>query len=185
MPESCEAAQVVRLRQPGLLLGEWACLGALGGGRLHGFAVAKRLASDGDIGRVWTLSRPLTYRAVRTLSDLVLIRPTGEEPGIAGPNRTMLALTPKGRTALRRWLAEPVQHPRDVRSELLLKIVVGDSLGVDRSALVERQIAVFAAQRAQRVAELRTGDGELVDPVRLWRLEFADAAVRFLDGLHT
>ena len=127
---------MVRVRQPGLFLGEWACLGALGSGRLHGFALAKRLAPDGDLGRVWTLSRPLTYRAIGTVMDRGLIRPTGEERGHAGPNRTVLSLTPKGRSMLKGWLAAPVSHPRDVRSELLLKIVLCDDMGVDRQALV-------------------------------------------------
>ena len=46
-----------------LLLGEWACLGVLYQGPMHGFAIASRLKPDGDIGRVWSLSRPLTYRS--------------------------------------------------------------------------------------------------------------------------
>jgi DNA-binding PadR family transcriptional regulator len=174
---------MVRVRQPGLLLGEWACLGALGAGKLHGFAVAKRLAVDGDIGRVWTLSRPLTYRALSTLSDMTLVRPAGEEAGTAGPNRTLLALTPKGRAALKAWLATPVGHPRDVRAELLLKIVIADSMGIDRSTLIQRQLAEFETQRATRLHEKAPGPDGLVDPVNVWRFEFADAAVRFLKSL--
>jgi DNA-binding PadR family transcriptional regulator len=173
---------MVRVRQPGLLLGEWACLGALGGGKLHGFAVAKRLGPEGDIGRVWTLSRPLTYRAISTLTESGMIRAAGQEPGDAGPNRTLLALTPKGRAALKKWLQTPVAHPRDVRGELLLKVIVADLTGTDRAALVDRQLAVFEAQRAARIAEL--GAQTVDDPVGLWRFEFADAAVRFLTKLH-
>ncbi len=174
---------MVRVRQPGLLLGEWACLGALGAGKLHGFAVAKLLAVDGDIGRVWTLSRPLTYRALNTLLEQGLVRPAREEPGTAGPNRTILALTPKGRSALRSWLATPVGHPRDVRGELLLKIVISDSIGLDRSVLIERQLAEFEKQRAARTSEKAPDDNGLVDPVSVWRYEFVDAAVRFLRSL--
>ncbi len=174
---------MVRVRQPGLLLGEWVCLGALGSGRLHGFAVAKRLAPDGDIGRVWSLSRPLSYRALTTLTDLDLIKPVAEEPGVAGPNRTLLALTPKGRTALRRWLGEPVNNLRDVRGELLAKIVITDLMGLDRSALISRQLAVFSAQSALRSAALATNEQGPDDPVALWRVQFADAAIRFLSSL--
>ncbi len=107
---------MVRVRQPGLLLGEWACLAALAEGRLHGFAIARRLAPDGDLGRVWTLSRPLTYRALTTLTERGLVRAVASEPGAGGPNRTVMALTPKGRRALEGWLATPVAHPRDVRA---------------------------------------------------------------------
>ena len=168
---------MVRVRQDGLLLGEWACLAALGQGRLHGFAVAKRLAPDGDLGRVWTLSRPLTYRAITTLTDHGLVKPVTEEPGNGGPTRTVVGLTPKGRTALKRWLDEPVVHPRDVRSELLLKIVVRQQMGLARDPLVSAQIALFERHVASRATELASDPG---DPVRIWRVEFAEAAVRFV-----
>lgn len=170
---------MVRVRQPGLLLGEWACLAALGRGRLHGFAIARRLAPDGDLGRIWTLSRPLTYRALGTLSEQGLVRAAASEPG-AGPNRTVMAITPKGRRALGTWLAGPVAHPRDVRGELLLKLVVRDELGLGRAALVTAQLEVFEAMRRQRLAEV---DDDPDDPVRRWRLEFVEAALRFLRSL--
>jgi DNA-binding PadR family transcriptional regulator len=171
---------MVRVRKPGLLLGEWACLGALGPGRLHGFGVAKRLDADGDLGRIWTLSRPLVYRALNQLLEMGLVRETGEEPGHSGPNRTVLALTPKGRGALRSWLARPVEHPRDVRGELLLKIVIAETMAVDTKALLTRQRTLFDAQVSARHAELLNGSS---DPVDLWRMEFADAALRFVDRL--
>ncbi len=171
---------MVRLRQPGLLLGEWACLAALAQGRLHGFAVAKRLAPDGDLGRVWSMSRPLTYRAIATLTDMGLVRASGEEAGHGGPTRTVVALTPKGRKALRIWLTLPVSHPRDVRSELLLKIVVCDLMGLDRDQLVSAQLTQFEVHLANRSADLAEHPG---DPVRLWRVEFAQAAIAFLDAL--
>ncbi len=171
---------MVRVRKPGLLLGEWACLGALGPGRLHGFAVAKRLDADGDLGRIWTLSRPLVYRALNQLQAMDLVRETGEEPGHAGPNRTVLALTAKGRGALRSWLTRPVDHPRDVRTELLLKIVISDSMNRDAAVLLDRQRTVFQAQVVARQAELMTGSPDAVD---LWRAEFADAAQRFVARL--
>ncbi len=168
---------MVRVRQPGLLLGEWACLAALAQGRLHGFAVARRLSPTGDLGRVWTMSRPLTYRAIATLHEMGMIRSAGEESSEGGPTRVVWILTPKGRAALRRWLAEPVSHPRDVRSELLLKIVVCDLMGIDRDGLVADQLERFELQRAARLDELIDAP---TDPVRVWRVEFADAALAFL-----
>jgi DNA-binding PadR family transcriptional regulator len=170
---------MVRVRQPGLLLGEWVCLAALGQGRLHGFAVARRLAPDGDLGRVWTMSRPLTYRAIGTLTEMGFVRLAGEESG-QGPVRSLLVLTPKGRAALRRWLDEPVAHPRDVRSELLLKIVVCGLMGRDPEPLVSAQLARFEAHRAAREVDLAD---DPLDPVRLWRVEFAEASIAFLNTI--
>ena len=64
-----------------LLLGEWACLGILYPAPAHGFAIATRLKPSGDVGRVWSLSRPLTYRALDQLVRRALVHEVGEEPG--------------------------------------------------------------------------------------------------------
>src|ERR1700741_2074207 len=109
---------VTRANGDQLLLGEWACLGILYDGPTHGFAIAARLKPSGDVGRVWSLSRPLTYRSLDQLSARGYIHAVGEEPGIAGGNRTILAATRTGRAQLRKWLAAPVAHMRDLRSEL-------------------------------------------------------------------
>ena len=174
---------MTRVRQPGLLLGEWACLGALAAQRAHGFAVAKRLAASGDIGRVWSLSRPLTYRALDMLVELGMIRAVAEERGAAGPNRMVLGATPKGRRALRTWLHQPVEHLRDVRGELLLKLVVSDINGVDTAALVAAQLQMFTALHGALMDQGMLVVGERLDPVAVWRQENADAAVRFLSRL--
>jgi len=162
-----------------LLLGEWACLGILYQGPSHGFAVAKRLRPDGDVGRVWSLSRPLSYRALDQLVQRELVHAVGEERGIAGGNRTVLAVTRRGRARFRDWVATPVAHLRDLRSELLLKLVLAEQCGLDVTSMV-------AAQQA-RVAELNaalgpppSADG---DVVALWRYEVSEAARRFVDRL--
>jgi PadR family transcriptional regulator AphA len=163
--------------EPELLLGEWACLGILAQGPTHGFAVATRLKPTGDIGRVWTMSRPLTYRALDQLVVKACARAVGEEPGIAGGNRTILAITRRGTARLREWLATPVDHLRDLRSALLLKLVLADLVGVETAGLIE-------AQRA-RVTELAQalGEPDPGDVVALWRDESAQAAARFLERL--
>jgi DNA-binding PadR family transcriptional regulator len=161
-----------------LLLGEWACLGILYQGPSHGFAIASRLKPDGDIGRVWYLSRPLTYRSLEQLTLRGHIHPVGEERGIAGGNRTILAATRQGRAALRKWLAAPVAHLRDLRSELLLKLVLADACGIDVSAMLARQREVIAAIADALDAQ---ATGSEPDVVTLWRDESSDAALRFID----
>ncbi len=160
-----------------LLLGEWACLGILYGAPTHGFAVAARLKPDADLGRIWSLSRALTYRSLEQLGARGLIEPIGEEPGIAGGNRTILTATRRGRARFRHWLHTPVEHVRDLRSELLLKITLAAANDVDISDTI-------AAQRT-RLADLvaTLGEPDPTDIVRLWRLESAVAALRFLDRL--
>jgi len=158
-----------------MLLGEWACLGVLARGPNHGFAVAQELRVTGDIGRVWSLTRPLTYRAIEQLIDRGYVHVVGEEPGTAGGNRTIVAVTRTGRTALRAWCRTPVTHLRDLRSELLLKLVVAEANGIDTASLVADQRAI--------VEEFARANRGSRDVVTAWRHEMALAAKRFLDSL--
>jgi DNA-binding PadR family transcriptional regulator len=173
---------VARVRTEELLLGEWACLGLLAATSAHGFALARRLAPTGDVGRVWSLSRPLTYRSLEQLEARGFIRVAGQEPGRAGGPRTIFAPTPRGRAALRRWLKTPVDHLRDVRAELLLKLVLCDINIIDRGPLLRAQRASFEPTAAALARERRRGeDGD--DPVAAWRYESSRAVLRFLDRL--
>jgi DNA-binding PadR family transcriptional regulator len=161
-----------------LLLGEWACLGILYTAPVHGFAVAAKLKPDADVGRVWSLSRALTYRSLEQLTVRALIEPIGEEPGIAGGNRTILTATRRGRAEFRRWVRTPVEHVRDLRGELLLKIVLATDNGIDITDMIADQ----RLRIAELIAVLDDGD-DTADLVRLWRRESASAALRFLERL--
>lgn len=172
---------VGRASEQQLLLGEWACLGILYPAPTHGFAIAARLNPAGDVGRVWSISRPLTYRCLDQLAGRGYVHDVGQEPGLAGGNRTILAATRSGRAQLRKWLHTPVEHLRDVRSELLLKVVIADLCDID--------ITTMLAQQHARIAELaaaiagRVDDGAGADVVELWRSESSQAALRFLERL--
>jgi PadR family transcriptional regulator AphA len=163
-----------------LLLGEWACLGILYPAPTHGFAIAARLKPDADVGRVWSLSRALTYRSIDQLTRRGHIEAVGEEPGIAGGNRTILATTRTGRAQLRTWLATPVTHLRDLRSELLLKLIIAEICAVDVSVMLDRQRGQIRRLSETLDAQLAAQPG---DVVALWRSEAAGAALRFLDRL--
>jgi PadR family transcriptional regulator AphA len=168
---------------PEPLLGEWACLGILYEQPTHGWAIATRLRRDGDIGRIWHLSRPLTYRSLDQLSRRGWVRPVGEEPGDAGPSRTILAASRSGRARFRSWIAAPVEHLRDLRSELLLKLVFADQHGLDVTAMLQRQRKVVE-RHARTLDEARADPDRPTDPddvVHLWRLEVTHAALRFID----
>jgi DNA-binding PadR family transcriptional regulator len=163
-----------------LLLGEWACLGILYAKPTHGFAIAKRLKPDADIGRVWSSSRALTYRSLDQLTIRGYIRPVAEEPGIAGGNRTILAATRTGRAQLRKWLATPVAHLRDLRSELLLKLIIADICEIDIGPMLEQQ-HIRIAQLSDVIAT--HVEATPFDVVALWRSESSTAALRFLGRL--
>lgn len=169
-----------RTTEQQLLLGEWACLGILYPAPTHGFAIAARLKPTGDVGRVWSLSRALTYRSLEQLAIRGYLQPVGEEPGIAGGNRTILAATRAGCAQLRKWLATPVVHLRDLRSELLLKLIIADICDVDIGRMLELQ-HTHITDMAETVGSLT--DGYPGDVVAIWRSESSSAALRFLERL--
>jgi DNA-binding PadR family transcriptional regulator len=176
---------VGRTTEQQLLLGEWACLGILYPAPTHGFAIAARLKPTGDIGRVWSLSRALTYRSLEQLTARGLIHALGEEKGIAGGNRTILAATRTGRAQLRKWVNTPVAHLRDMRSELLLKLLIADSCGISVGDMLDRQqahIESMAGAIADAIPD-QHHTGDAVDVVDLWRQESSQTALRFLARL--
>lgn len=168
---------MTRSRGDQLLLGEWACLGIIYPAPIHGFAVAARLRPGTDIGRIWSLSRPLTYRSIDQLTTRGYVQPVGEEPGLAGGNRTILAATRTGRAQLRKWLDTPVAHLRDLRSELLLKLVIAELCSVDVDMMLVHQREVVEHLAAPLADQVAAG---AADVVTHWRHEASQAALRFL-----
>ena len=158
-----------------LSLAEAVCLTLVVREPRHGWSIVKALAPEGEIGRVWTLSRPLTYRALAALEAAAMIEPRGEEPG-AGPPRTIWRATAKGRRASRSWLHKPVRHPRDMRTEFLLKIELGARVPDLARAQLTAFTPVFAGLQ-------RSVDADPTDVVARWRLESAEATRRFLESL--
>src|SRR5262245_16654231 len=167
-------------RSPGdLPLAERVCLGLITQNVAHGWALGTLLAPEGEIGRIWSLSRPLTYRAIDGLVDKNLITRRGQAAG-RGRDRVILAATPAGRRLAKRWLDEPVQHLRDVRTELLVKLQLRSRIGLDNEPLLAAQQHLFNPT-IDVLTSTRPGD-DLVD---LWRRESARAVRRFLDqALH-
>jgi DNA-binding PadR family transcriptional regulator len=165
-----------------LTAGEWAVLALLTEGPTHGFAIARAMESDGEVGRIWSVRRPLVYRAVDTLTAHELVRPAGTVASKSGPARTILEATPNGKRALTRWLRQPVAHVRDARSLLMLKLLFLSRRGADPEPLLVAQRERFAkvAEGLSTAADEAEGfDRALL----LWRLESTTAAIRFVERM--
>ena len=158
-----------------LSLGELVCLALVVEGVDHGWGVGTELSSDAELGRVWTLSRPLTYRAIEQLEAKSLLRRQGPRRG--GRERTLLSCTTSGRRVVSEWLDAPVEHLRDVRTELLLKLLLRRRRGLACEPLLEAQQRTFSDQ-----IDTLTVARPASDPVDLWRRESARAVRRFLDA---
>src|SRR5512143_3733303 len=85
---------------------ELVCLTLVIQGVAHGWALGSMLAPGGELGRIWSLSRPLTYRAIDGLVDKGLVTRSGQRPG-QGRERVALVATAAGRRAAKRWLDTP------------------------------------------------------------------------------
>jgi PadR family transcriptional regulator AphA len=141
----------------------------------HGWALGDLLAPDGEVGRIWSLSRALTYRAIDGLVDKGLIARRGQAAG-RGRDRVILAATTSGRRTAERWLDEPVQHLREVRTELLVKLHLRARIGLDSQPLLVAQKQIFDPA-IDALTSVRPGD-DLVD---VWRRESARAVRRFIE----
>jgi DNA-binding PadR family transcriptional regulator len=162
--------------------GDWAVLGALAERPAHGFALAQVLDRRGPLGRIWTVPRPAIYQVLRKLEGQGLVSGAGREPGARGPQRTVYRLTLTGQQALDAWLVAPVDHVRDGRSLLLLKLALLDRAGRDPTPLllaqrprVAAQVEALAAARPDLVGFERT--------LLAWRLSSSRAMLEFVDGL--
>src|SRR5437879_4872026 len=161
-----------------LNLTEWAVLAIVAEGTTHGFDVARELGAGSALGRIWTVRRPLVYRAVDTLLRYRLITEAGVEEGDRGPQRRLVRVTPTGRRAIGKWLDTPVEHVRDVRTELLLKLALLDRARRSPDALLRRQREVFGPTIEGLHEQLADADG--FDQVLVqWRVESAEAVRRF------
>ena len=162
--------------------GEWAVLALLSERPAHGWAVAAQLGTSGELGSVWSLGRPLVYRSIDILTERHLIEPAGHEPGLRGPNRTIFRATEAGTEALAQWLSEPVDHVRDVRSLLLLKLIFAERTGLDPQPMLEAQHETIAAAVSSLEARVRASQGSEAILLR-FRLESTRAVLRFIEGL--
>lgn len=163
-------------------LNDWVVLALVAEEDRHGFAVARELTADAQLGRVWTVPRPLVYRSIERLTDAGWVTAVREERGDQGPRRTVMRATATGRRRLRTWLARPVTHPRDVRVELLVKLMLLERAGKDPAPLAQAQLDAFADVFAGITRQARGAVGP-DRVVALWRLENTRAIERTLRGI--
>jgi DNA-binding PadR family transcriptional regulator len=171
-----------RRRGPGLSLAEWLVLCLVSEEPVHGFALAARLAPDGDVGMIWHVQKAVVYRAAQRLERLGLITAEDRQYSRLGPPRSRLSATPEGERAAQDWLRQPAAHPRDVRSELLLKLALLSRAGADPGDLLRAQRRQLIPVAEGLAVQLRTATG-FDQALTRWRHESASATLRFLDTL--
>jgi tRNA-Thr(GGU) m(6)t(6)A37 methyltransferase TsaA len=163
-------------------LSEWAALGLLCEGPRHGWSIAEELAPHGDVGRVHSSTRPLAYRALAQLREAGLVETRGTAASEVGPARTTLGATRRGHAAFRRWRGTPVEHVRDLRSALMLKLLFHARATLDPTTFLREQAIVLA--RTERALERQLVDVTGFEhTLALWRLSVARGAASFVESL--
>ena len=163
-------------KKPSLDLIEGACLVLISNGKSHGYQLAKQFVVETVLGEVLTLSRPVVYRAIKSLEAHALIRSV-ESTGVRGQLKWQLTCTVDGEKLAKQWLSEPVTHLRDIRSEFLVKILLLNILKQNTSRFIKRQRQVLEPVVATLLADSSSTS------VAIWRREQSRAVMRFLAEL--
>lgn len=142
----------------------------------HGWAIHEILSPTGDIGRAWKLSRQLVYRAIDSLEADGLVRRTAPKDG-GGADKVVITPTAKGKAHCTAWLNQPVAHLRDVRTELVVKVMLRERRSLDIAPFITAQKEAFAPViHSIESTPARTA-------VDMWRRESASAVKRYLSRL--
>jgi DNA-binding PadR family transcriptional regulator len=168
--------------QERLSLAEWLVLCLVREQPTYGLVLVGLLARDGTVGQVWSVPKAVVYRALQRLEAIGLIRTVGEQRTSQGPVRSLYQVTPAGDAAASAWLGTPVAHPRDVRSELMVKLALLDRSGIDSRDLLQAQLARLLPVAAALDDRLRATTG-FEHTLVLWRHEAMAATLRFLQTL--
>ena len=142
----------------------------------HGWAIHEELSPTGDIGRAWTLSRQLVYRAIDTLVEDGLVKRATPKDG-GGGDKVIISPTAAGKRTAMLWLDSPVTHLRDVRTELVLKVMLREKMKMPLDSFLSLQHEVFDPL----IASINKDSSS--SPVNLWRKESANAVKRYLTRL--
>src|SRR5262249_60021193 len=106
----------------------------------------------------------------------------GGGPGAGAPNRRVFGGPAAGHEAVGIWLSEPVEHVREGRSLLLLKLVFAQRNCIDSRPLLLAQRE--AIEEAIASLEERTQGSDGRDAILLrFRLESSRAVERFVEGV--
>jgi DNA-binding PadR family transcriptional regulator len=154
-------------------------LGLLADGPAHGYDVKR--GHD-----AWFPdNRPLAFGQVyTTLSRLARdgLAEVVDKGSEGGPERTVYAITDKGRKHLGDWLLDPVPPAWGSADEMLRKLVAAVRTGGDATEFLARQ----RASHLRRIRELNAtpaGDDATAPLVREYTIAHLDADLRWLDSV--
>jgi PadR family transcriptional regulator AphA len=124
-------------RPPGI---ELALLGFLRQGPLHGYQIHLMLSTPAGLGPIWHLKQSQLYALLGKLEKDGFIHGELEAQEAARPPRRMYQLTQTGQIAYLDWVQNPVNVPRLIRQEFMVKYYFARQEGSEQArALVDLQ----------------------------------------------
>jgi DNA-binding PadR family transcriptional regulator len=161
---------------------KYGVLGLLTTEPLHGYEVKNRF--EAMLGGTWEVNIGQIYTTLQRLERDGLVRPVGRR-GDRG--KQSYELSPEGRKALERWLAEPDTGPQSLHEEIYVKLLLATRIANgDLTQLLVRQKRAYLQRLRDlnRLEERARHDGRL-DLARLLRgaLLHTEADLKWMDEL--
>lgn len=160
-----------------LLPAEYAILGLLRLGPLHGYEMARRLERDG-LPEVCPVEQSSLYTYLRTLEARGLVA-WGEERVGQRPPRKIFSLTASGEALVDAWLRAPVGRMREVRLAFLLKLYFLRQVDPPAEVQLLRD-QVAACERYLDVLSARASSGAFSDLVLASKRSAAEATLSWI-----
>ncbi len=134
---------------------EYALLGLLENGPMHGYEMHHRMTDLAGVGLVWQLKQANLYAYLSRLEQQGLISARLIDADVYPPRREY-ALTKTGQAALGQWLQMPVIRPRDMRQGFLVRLYFARRHSeIAARELIARQREVCQQWLAQAQAQVK------------------------------
>ena len=133
---------------------EYALLGALMSGPMHGYEILQFLETG--LGPALHISTSQLYVLLKRLEKDGLMRSSLEIQDTR-PSKRVFSLRPTGKEVFLEWLLSPTEHVRDLRIEFLAKLFFFHNLGLQGGdALVDAQISLLEQVKEGLMAKRRS-----------------------------
>ncbi|CUS03054.2 Transcriptional regulator, PadR-like family [Candidatus Promineifilum breve] len=131
---------------------ELALLGFVHQQPTYGYDIYRRLTETPELRLIWRIKQSRLYALLARLEEAGLLHAT-LEPQDGRPPRKVYSLTAAGESAFSRWLVQPVQLPREMRLEFMLKLYFAQQEAGAAARLVAGQQAVCARWLATQAGD--------------------------------
>lgn len=154
---------------------EYAVLGFLQAGSLHGYQLHQKMSDPAGLGRIWRIKQAHLYALLDRFEAEGCISSTLQQQEVR-PTRRVYQITESGRDAFQQWLFAPVKRPRGMRGEIQAKLYFLQSENSERrTEFIAKQRQVCERWLAEQMANAETNTAglfvSLVDQFRIGQIK--------------